>query len=229
MMRLQSLSFLKLKRIISLLLIGLLFLSCQEKKDKSTIGYVEINGKRAQAPSFDFIDQHGKSISDKNYQNKVYIVEFFYTSCPTICPIMNDNLGEIADKFKNYKDFGIASFSIDPEHDTPKVLKKYAEDREITHPNWHLLTGDQKDIYQLAQEDFKLVAQNDPDEPGGILHDGMFVLVDQEGYIRSRKDEFGNPIIYYRGYIERNAPAKFGQEEPQINELIEDVEKLLNE
>src|SRR5699024_6351578 len=118
--------------------------------------------------------------------------------------------------------------SIDTENDTPEVLKEYAERHKITNPHWHLMTGKQTDIFNLAFEGFKLVAQEDEEEPGGIMHDGLFVLVDQEGYIRSRRDEHGNPLIYYRGHIERNAISEIGQEEPQINELIEDIDYLLN-
>lgn len=200
-----------------------------KKEDKVSVDYIILNGEKAKAPSFGFTDQNGDTITDQDYKGKVYVVEFFYSTCPTICPIMNENLVEVSNEFKNRKDFGIASFSIDPAHDTPEVLKEYAETHGIEHPNWHLLTGNQSDIYTLAQNDFKLVAQNDPDEPGGILHDGLFVLIDKDGYIRSRQDEFGNPLIYYRGYIERDAPSQLGQEEPQINELIQDIDYLLNE
>ncbi len=192
------------------------------------VDYVVLNDKRQKAPDFKFIDQNGDTITQDNYAGKVYLVEFFYTTCPTICPIMNENLGEIADEFKNNKKFGIASFSIDSKHDTPKVLKEYAENHGITHPNWHLLTGNRDSIYSLAENGFRITTQEDPNEPGGILHDGMFALIDKEGYFRARKDEYGNSIIYYRGYIKRNSVAEVG-EKPQINELIEDIKSLLHE
>lgn len=203
----------------------------QEKDQDKETGYVILNGKKTKAPSFKFVDQNGDTITNQDYEGKVYVVEFFYTTCPTICPIMNDNLVEVARVFKGNKKFGIASISIDPNHDTPEVLKKYAEDHGITSPdsNWHFLTGDQNEIYQLAQKGFKVNAEKDPNEPGGILHSGMFALVDKEGYLRSRKDQYGNSIIYYRGFIKRGATPKVGQEDPQINALIEDIKHLLHE
>lgn len=201
----------------------------KQKDSNSDVGYIVLNDEKQKAPDFEFIDQNGDTISQKDYHGKVYVVEFFYSTCPTICPIMNANLGEIAETYKNNKKFGIASFSIDPKHDTPEVLKKYAKVHEITHPNWHLLTGDQDQIYDLAEKGYKMTAQEDINEPGGIMHDGLFALVDKNGYFRSRKDEYGNPIIYYRGYIERNAEEKDGEETPQINELIEDIKYLLHE
>ncbi len=199
----------------------------EKKKADHSVDYIIINDEKAKAPKFQFTDQNEKTISEKDYKGKVYLVEFFYTSCPTICPIMNDNLLQIAEEFKDREDFGIASFSIDTENDTPEALKEYAERHKISHPNWHLMTGEQSDIFNLAYEGFKLIAQEDEDEPGGIMHDGLFVLIDQDGYIRSRQDDHGNPLIYYRGHIERDAVSEIGQEEPQINELIEDIEILL--
>lgn len=199
----------------------------EKSKETVEVDYIVLHGEKAQAPDFKFIDQNQDTISEKDYQKKVYLVEFFYSTCPTICPIMNANLVEIAEEFKDRDDFGIASFSIDPTHDTPEVLQEYAEQHGIEHPNWHLMTGDIKQIYDLAFDGFKLIAEEDPNEPGGIMHDGLFVLIDQDGYIRSRKDEFGNPLIYYRGYVQRDAKIQPGDEEPQIEELIEDIEYLL--
>ncbi|HLS30714.1 MAG TPA: SCO family protein [Flavobacteriaceae bacterium] len=201
----------------------------KQKKIKKTeeLEYIVLDGEKAKAPEFQLVNQHNDTISQLDYEGKVYVVEFFYTSCPTICPIMNQNLIEVAEEFKNNDNFGIASFSIDPKRDTPETLKEYADKHKIIHPHWNLLTGEREKIYNLALEGFKLIAQDDAQEPGGIMHDGLFVLIDQDGYIRSRKDDFGNPLIYYRGYIERDAVAELGQEEPQINELIEDIRTLV--
>lgn len=200
-----------------------------DQKEDKQVGFITIDDEKMKAPSFKFIDQNKDTITEKDYTGKVYIVEFFYTTCPTICPVMNANLVKVSKEFQGNKNFGIASFSIDPEHDTPEVLKKYKEKHQINNPDWHFMTGDQTAIYTLAQKGFKLNAQEDPNEPGGILHDGMFALIDKDGYIRSRRDEFGNPILYYRGYIEQGAASQTGQEEPQINALIEDIKYLLHE
>lgn len=175
--------------------------------DLATIGEV---------PSFSFMDQNGKSITNADYKGKVYIVEFFFTSCPTICPIMNRNMVKIQDEFYGNPNFGVASFSIDPKKDTPEVLKKYADEFGVTHPNWHLMTGDREEIYALANKGFNLYVGINPEVEGNFEHSGYFALVDQEGKIRSRKDEFGNPIIYYNGL-----------EDEELQLLKEDIKKLL--
>ncbi|SKB46753.1 protein SCO1/2 [Salegentibacter holothuriorum] len=189
--------------------------------------YIEINGRKKKAPDFQLINQEGDTITSEDYLGKVYVAEFFFTTCPTICPIMNQNLVEVQSEFKDRNDFGIASFSIDPKHDTPEVLKSYAENYGIDHPNWNLLTGEKDAIYGLANGGFNIYAGENSEVPGGFAHQGLFALVDKEGYIRSRLDKYGNPIIYYRGSIERNKSVVEGEEEPQIDILIEDIKKLL--
>jgi len=151
------------------------------------------------APKFNLIDQNGLKISNQNYQGKVYVVEFFFSTCPTICPIMNRNMLEIQDEFLNDRAFGIASITINPEKDTPEVLKEYAKSLKITAPNWHFLTGDRTTIFELANKGFSLYTGINPKIAGGFEHSGLFALVDKKGYIRCRKDEFGNPIVYYDG------------------------------
>ncbi|WP_026933440.1 SCO family protein [Christiangramia echinicola] len=197
------------------------------KNTGEALSYIVLDGEKKRAPEFEFINQNGDTISNEDYKGKVYLVEFFFTTCPTICPIMNKNLVEIQDVFKGQDDFGIASFSIDPAHDTPEVLAEYAQNYGIDSANWNLMTGDRSDIYKLANEGFGLYAGEDADAAGGFAHQGMFALVDQEGFIRSRKDQFGNPLIYYRGSVERNKSVARGEEEPQIDILIEDINKLL--
>ena len=197
------------------------------KKTDVELTYIEIDGQRKKAPHFEFVNQDGDTISNEDYKGKVYVVEFFFTTCPTICPVMNKNLVEIQNTFKGKDDFGIASFSIDPSHDTPEVLAEYAETYGITDPDWNLMTGDREKIYALANQGFGLYAGEDANAAGGFAHQGMFALVDKEGYIRSRKDQFGNPLIYYRGSVERNKSVAQGEEEPQIDILIEDINNLL--
>ncbi len=196
-------------------------------KTGEPLAYIVLDGEKKKAPAFKFVNQYGDTISNEDYLGKVYLVEFFFTTCPTICPIMNKNLVEIQDEFKQNSDFGIASFTIDPAHDTPQVLAEYAEQYGITNPNWNLLTGEREDIYELANKGFGIYAGEDAEAAGGFAHQGMFALVDKEGYIRSRKDKFGNPIIYYRGSVERNKSVARGEEEPQIEILIEDINNLL--
>ncbi|MBT8319462.1 MAG: SCO family protein [Gramella sp.] len=197
------------------------------KKTGEPLSYIVLDGEKKKAPEFEFINQSGDTISNEDYNGKVYLVEFFFTTCPTICPIMNKNLVEIQEIYKDEDEFGIASFSIDPSHDTPEVLLDYAKQYNITDPDWNLMTGDREKIYELANQGFGLYAGEDADAAGGFAHQGMFALIDKDGYIRSRKDKFGNPLIYYRGSVERNKSVARGEEEPQIDILIEDINKLL--
>ncbi|WP_298929271.1 SCO family protein [uncultured Allomuricauda sp.] len=193
------------------------------------VGFIINNGQKRRVPTFSFLNQDSLLISDKDYLGKVYVVEFFFTTCPTICPIMTKNLVELQDTFKEYEDFGVASFTINPRYDTPTVLKKYSERYGITDVDWHLMTGDRDEIYQLAQEGFYIVANEAEDAPGGFEHSGMFALVDKEGYIRSRDDEHGNPLIYYRGTITEKQSVNKEGEPQQITMLKEDIKKLLLE
>ena len=197
-------------------------------KDKSELSFLEINGEAKKVPAFSFTDQHGETITNKDYLGKVYVVEFFFTNCPSICPKMNKNLVHIQDAFKGNNDFGVASFSINPEHDTEQVLKDYASEHGITNPNWHLLTGKKEAIYKLSNEGFNLYTAQDDEVEGGFEHSGNFALIDKNGFIRSRV-VMGNPVIYYNGIIsEAEKTDEEGQEE-QISMLKEDIKKLLNE
>lgn len=152
-----------------------------------------------EVPDFNFTNQNNETITNTTYKGKVYVVEFFFTTCPSICPIMNKNMVKIQDEFFGNPNLGIASFSIDPKTDTPEVLKEYANRYNITNPNWNMLTGDKEAIYELANSGFNLYVGENSEVEGGFEHSGFFALIDQEGNIRSRFDEQGNPIIYYNG------------------------------
>lgn len=171
-----------------------------------------------QVPKFELTDENNKKISDKDYLGKVYVVEFFFSTCPSICPIMNKNMIEIEKDFANRKDFGIASVTINPENDTPKVLKEHKDALGITTENWHFLTGERDYIIDLANKGFNLYAKRNENINGGFEHSGFFALVDKTGKITSRKDANGNPIIYYNGL-----------EKKDIASLKEDIKLLLKE
>lgn len=180
-----------------------------QKSDLHTIGPV---------PSFSLTDQNNKKITNKDYLGQVYVVEFFFSTCPTICPKMNQNMLQLQKEFYGKPDFGIASITIDPVTDTPQHLKEHAEALGVKHYNWHFLTGDKEYIYKLAQSGFNLYAGENKNVNGGFEHSGMFALIDKEGNIRCRRDEFDNPILYYDGL-----------EQPGIDMLKEDIKKLLEE
>lgn len=191
------------------------------------LSYIKINGEPRKVPEFAFLNQDSILITNHDYKGKVYIAEFFFTSCPTICPKMSKNLVYLQNELKEYANFGIASFTINPKMDTPGRLKKYAENYKVTNPDWNFLTGDREDIYQLANAGFNIYAAENPDVPGGFEHNGHFALIDQDGYIRSRYDASGNPIIYYRGTIGIDEKVDENGEEEQITILLEDIRKLL--
>ncbi|MEO0572311.1 MAG: SCO family protein [Bacteroidota bacterium] len=193
------------------------------------LAYVISDGERRRVPDFSFVNQDSVLVTNKDYLGKVYLVDFFFTTCPTICPVMTSNLVEIQNTFKDEKDLGILSFTINPRYDTPNVLKKYGEKYGVTHPNWNFLTGNQEEIYTLSREGFYILATEDESAPGGFEHSGMFALVDKEGYIRSRTDQFGNPIIYYRGMVTEKQGVDSEGQPQQITMLKEDIKNLLEE
>lgn len=151
------------------------------------------------APQFELTDQNDAIVSNKDYKGKVYLVEFFFTTCPTICPKMNRNMIAIQNHFFGNPNFGIASITIDPKNDTAPILKKHADDLGVRSSNWHFLTGDKKYIFDLANKGFNLYAGENSKVNGGFEHSGLFALIDKNGDIRCRKDDFGNPILYYDG------------------------------
>lgn len=170
------------------------------------------------APSFSFIDHKGQVVTNDTYKDKVYVVEFFFSTCPTICPIMNKNMKQLQDDFYAYQNFGIASFTINPENDTQQVLNDHAISLGATHPNWHFLTGDKATIFEVANKGFNLYAGENKNVSGGFEHSGLVALIDKNGYIRCRKDEAGNPIIYYDGL-----------EKKGVEMLKKDIQILLKE
>ncbi|WP_300568667.1 SCO family protein [Flavobacterium sp.] len=179
------------------------------KSDLMTIG---------KAPQFSLTDQNNQTISNESYKGKVYVLEFFFSTCPSICPIMNKNMKLVQEDFASNPNFGIASITINPENDTPEVLKKHAETIQAKGLNWHFLTGDKTKIYEIANKGFNLFAGQNSKVNGGFEHSGFFALIDKKGNIRSRKDDFGNPMIYYDGLEDKGVKA-----------LKQDITKLLAE
>lgn len=191
------------------------------------LSYLVINGERKKVMAFSFTNQHGKTITNQDYIGKVYLVEFFFTTCPTICPRMNKNLVAIQNHFPNRDDFGIASFTINPDFDTPEVLKAYADQYGVTQHNWHFLTGTKTEVYDLANKGFNLYAAQVDGAAGGFEHSGNFALIDKNGYIRSRVDAFGNPKIYYKGVVSELEQFDDDGESQEITMLKEDILNLL--
>ena len=170
------------------------------------------------APKFELVNQDNKKITNETYKGKVYVLEFFFTTCPSICPKMNLSMLDIENKFFGNPNFGIVSITIDPEHDTPEVLKAHAKLLGVKSSNWNFLTGDKAYIFNLANKGFNLYAGENSKVNGGFEHSGLFALVDKNGNIRCRRDNFGNPILYYDG-LDKNGVRDIQQD---INILLKD-------
>jgi protein SCO1/2 len=172
-------------------------------------------------PDFAFVDQNNDTITNKDLLGKVYIVDFFFTTCPTICTPMSMNLSEAVEKLSDKSDFKAISISIDPEYDQPEVLKEYEQRYPNSGDSWHFLTGDKEATYALARNGFSAYVGESDDPAIRFEHSGNFALVDREGYIRSRKDAYDNWIYVYRGVEENGMEA-------QVKEIVEDARTLLN-
>ena len=190
-------------------------LSNEIKKEEAKSSLV-IMGK---APNFKLTDQNNQTITNADYKGKVYVLEFFFSTCPSICPIMNKNMATLQEAFGSNPNFGIASISINPENDTPTVLKEHAKKVGVTIKNWHMLTGDKKYIFELSNKGFNIFAGESKEKVnGGFEHSGLFALIDKNGNIRCRRDQQGNPILYYDGL-----------EAAGVKAIKEDIQLLLNE
>ena len=186
------------------------------------LSYIKLNQEKRKVADFLFLNQDSLFISNQDFNGKVFVAEFFFTRCPSICIEMNKNMKVLDELYGDRDDFGIASFTIDPENDTPTTLKKYSELIEVKSKNWHFLTGDKEDIYELSNKGFNIFSSINEAVEGGFEHQGFFALIDKDGYIRSRVNDFGTPIVYYSGITNEN-------EDVQGIEMIkEDIDKLLN-
>jgi len=204
------------------LILGILFLnSCQKSSKNDTLPilgnrHVEevivdikptIDTVYHTIADFSFTNQDGKQVTNADVEGKVYVADFFFTSCPTICPVMKKQMLRVFEVYKDNPNFMILSHTIDPEYDTETLLKDYSLRLGIEEAStWNFLTGDQEKIFEIGQTSYLTTAMDDKNEPGGFLHSGAFVLIDQEERIRGVYD---------------------GTKETQVNLLIKDIPKLL--
>ena len=139
-------------------------------------------------PDFSFINEDGEVVTEKDFKNKVYVADFFFVTCPTICPVMKKNMLTVYNEYKENPEVKILSHTIDPEHDTPEVLKKYATDLGISGKMWQFVTGDKEKIYDIGQKHYMVSALEDSSQAGGYIHSGAFVLIDKDRHIRGMYD-----------------------------------------
>lgn len=136
-------------------------------------------------PDFSLVNQYGDSVTNKNLDGKIYVADFFFTTCPSICPIMHRNMLTVYNEFKN-TDVKIISFTIDPKHDTVGVLKTYADKLGIAGDSWLLLHGQKEKTYQLSKSFLVTMPKEDAKEQ--FIHDGYFILVDKQKRVRGSYD-----------------------------------------
>lgn len=169
------------------------------------------------APQFSFVSQDSTIVDNATVKGKVYVVDFFFTRCPSICPIMTENMRKVYDRFKGYEDFAVISHTVDPANDTPLALTDYVLKKHIEGDRWYFVTGQKDSLYSAAFQ-YLSSAMEDSLAPGGFLHTEYFVLVDKDGRLRSRIDDEGNMIGVYDG-----------TDMQQVNNLIDDIKVLMAE
>ena len=197
-----------------------IFISCDEvsKKQLPIYNPTDFNPKLVdksirnvsdnhRVKDFNLINQNGNNVTSKDYENKIYVVDFFFTRCPSICPIMTDNMKKIQDEYINNDDIMLLSMSVTPDIDDIEVLKEYAVEKGVNDSKWNITTGPKKHIYELARKSyFAVVDQGD----GGLqdfIHTPNFILVDTKKQIRGIYD---------------------GTEDNEILRLINDIKVLVN-
>ena len=135
---------------------------------------------------FELVNQNGDTITQADYDGKIYVADFFFTTCPSICPIMTENMLLVQEEFKNDPEVKILSHSVTPEIDSVEVLKEYAIKKGVDDSKWNLVTGDRKEIYDLARKSYLAAKKNQYGGEYAMVHTENFLLVDKEGRLRSR-------------------------------------------
>ena len=205
---------------LSILALSSFFVACSGKSEKKlpiigerTTEERVVDGKTVvdtiyhQIPSFSFINQDSVEITDKDFDNKVYVANFFFTHCPSICPTMQRNVLKVYEKYKDDEQVSFLSHSIDFKYDSPSVLKSYAEKLGVTNKQWQFVTGEKRDIYGIADK-YLVYTKEDESAPGGYDHQSYLVLIDSQKRIRGAYD---------------------GTSDEQVAQLFEDLEILLKE
>lgn len=184
------------KNIIAWLIVLLCFVaftSCkkQERKQLPILGQRSVVGSDTvyhTIAQFEFIDQDSATITNETFKDKIYVADFFFTSCRTICPIMKTQLLRIYEATENTPEILILSHTIDPEHDTVALLRDFAARLGVESSRWHFVTGARDSIYHIAQTSYFATAMEDRGEPDGFVHSGAFMLIDKKGRIRGKYD-----------------------------------------
>jgi len=184
--------------------------SCIEQKQRKLpiMGEKDITGTDTvyhTIEDFRLVNQDSAIVTKKTLEGKIYVADFFFTSCRTICPIMKTQMKRVYDEIKDDPEVIIVSHTIDPEYDTVGRLHDYAERLGVESGKWHFLTGSKDSIYYLAQTSYFATAMEAETEPDGFIHSGAFLLIDKQGRIRGKYD---------------------GTDEKEVDQLIQDIKVL---
>lgn len=205
--------------LFSVLIIGLFYTALKPKKSlpifnpadvnpelvDSTVQYIR---KYHKIPAFSFVNQNGKIITDKTYAGKIYVADFFFTTCGSICPKMTNNMALVQQAYLTDSRVMFLSHTVFPEIDSVAVLKRYAQEKGVDDRKWNLVTGDKKEIYSLARKSYLAVKLGKPSELYDMVHTENFVLVDAQKRVRGFYD---------------------GTNKEEIERLISDIQLLLQE
>jgi protein SCO1/2 len=157
---------------------------------------------------FKFVNQDSNAVTHDTFKDKIYVADFFFTSCRTICPIMKTQMLRVYDSIENDPEVLLLSHTIDPEYDTVGLLHDFADRLGVNSSKWHFVTGDKEEIYKIAQTSYFATALEDKTAPDGFIHSGAFLLIDKQRRIRGKYD---------------------GTKEAEVNRLLEDIQKLKRE
>lgn len=180
----------------------------REAIEKTVDGKTIIDTIYQKIPGFSLLDQDSTVIDNARMSSKIYIADFFFISCPSICPVMKKQMLRIYEAYKDEPQLEFVSHTIDPKHDTIPALKKFQEKLNVDGNKWHFVYGDRQTVYDLARNGYMNIAEEDANAPGGIMHSGYFILVDKAGHIRG---------------------AYNGTDETEVDNLIDDIKILLQE
>jgi protein SCO1/2 len=183
-------------------------LGSREPIEKVVDGKTVVDTLYQTIPAFSFLNQDSVIINQDSLNNSIYVADFFFTSCPSICPIMSKNMLSVYEKYQGNPEVRFLSHSIDPKHDTIPVLKNYATKLGVKGTQWNFLLGNRDSIYLMARDGYMSYAKENANIPGGYEHSGYFILVDKEKRIRGAYD---------------------GTDKNQVEQLSKDMDVLLAE
>jgi protein SCO1 len=178
--------------------ISLILFSCGKNDEQKKL-LLPVIGEKQLSPNgsdtiyhtvgnFNFINQFGETVSEKTTENKIYVADFFFATCQSICPVMSKRMRMVQDSFKTDNDLLILSHTVNPMNDTVEVLNEYGKRYGAAKGKWHLLTGEKKKIYDLAKDGYLVNALQDDGSQEGFLHSELFLLIDKQRRIRGMYD-----------------------------------------